>query len=579
MTSADPLPRDTPKRVLLWTGAGVSHPAPTSLPLGGLLTRRALEDLCVPGTLEELEKVSAVLGLVDAKGKPLPPRLEVVLGAAIGAAPGAVADLLHAIIDAPPNDLHELAAAIIGAGGASITVNFDTCIERAINPSSDRPLDDVLHLHGALRSVSDLQHLGAYFHIIEQGLPEEVSEQLDRLLSQATDLWIAGYSASDYFDVRPYVRSLHTRGVDLAGLQVMWIVHEPGADPVELNEYISWLEAAGATVDVERGATDEVLVRLAASAGVSWTPSTYAPTSSADPSKMQQDDPARARVTKRFFDALGYTKGIEDLIDRELVVPSIDDLGRIAWAKGAFNTARRIYRNAPAVSRADRMHRAERTGACFWAQGRLSVAAFVLWRSNGLATACLESLDPGEVNEGLNWLDTCIRTLDHMEKTELRIVPQAEVRRRLRILLPTSLDSLPFDLRARIGEVSTWLMHGTGSDEALAAAASAQEGMAEATALSGNLNYRHREIRDRVSDGERVPPEEYMLLQVHMQEIGAGGDAARVVLIPGAEAAFTMPKVVRDVFSVQFGNWQRLRIVGVFTLKRLRIRAGALQSR
>jgi hypothetical protein len=572
-TSPDPT---DPASIVVWCGAGISAAAPTLLPLGIPLTNQALDELCITGTKDTLAEVANVLGLIDPDGNPIPPRLEVVLGAAIAEAPKAVFSELAPVVSAVPNAVHQRIAGVVRAGGRVLTLNFDTCIEQVLvgRPAGEVP--EVVHVHGAMRTMADLEALGAFFHVIERGLPQAMAGLVDRTLEAADEVWIVGYSASDFFDVRPHIESLAARGVDLSGVRVVWLVHD-SKPPVELDAYASWFRDAGAVFEVLDGWTDALLDQLmdrhgiasAALASPSIPPPPVAPAAEAT-------DEERGRVTARLYRALGYTKGLAQLIDTGAVPSTDEDLGRIAWAEGRYSDSRRAYRRVPVTDRASSMHRIERTGACLWVQGRLIPAAAVLWRNRQVAAECLESLDPDEQREGVNWLDTFVRVLEHMDKTELRLLPKASVRRRLLAMAPTDLGVLPFDLRARLAEAVCWLDGGSGSAAAQAAAHAAREGMREAASFSGNLNYQHRELRVRPAAERKA--QDYVDLRTRMTEIGAHGDAARVILIPGAAGVLDLGDAIASVALVQFGPWQRLRILGTFSLRRAAARV-ALRRR
>jgi hypothetical protein len=492
-----------------------------------------------------------------------------VLGAAIRVAPEAVFALLRPVIDARPNENHRIVASLLAAGGEAVTLNFDTCIEKAAAPATP----EVVHAHGALRDRAHLEDLGAYFHTIESGLPRAMAERLDDVLGRAQQVWIAGYSASDHFDIRPHLRRLAERGVDLTGCTVTWIAHG-GHRPAPLATYGRWFQDAGARWEVLDGDTTEALRGLLDGLGL---PRPAAPGAEPDaaPDPMPPADPrglderTRAAVTAELYRTMGFTAGRKALVGR-LGPPAIEDEAAIAWSEGRYGDARRVWQRLADDDPATALRRRERIAGCFWAQGRLLPAAAVLARSRGAAEAALRSSDAGLVSAGLDWVDTAVRTLEHMDRTELRVLPKGRARARILAMVPEDASRLPFHTRSRHEEVRSWLTAGLGSAEAAAVGDDVREGMLEAASLNGHLNYRHRQLRDRVASGEVVPAADYRTLRRQATELGATGDAARVVLIPGSQRAFSPWAVVTALWSIQLGPWQRLRALARSMLGRLR---------
>jgi len=267
----------------------------------------------------------------------------------------------------------------------------------------------------------------------------------------------------------------------------------------------------------------------------------------------------------------GYTAGRKVVAERAGEV-SIEDEATIAWSEGRYNDARRAWRRLSEDTPALALHRRERIAACLWAQGRLVPAAISLARSQERAAAALRSDDADQVQVGLDWIDTATRLFEHMDRTELRILPKRAARRRILAMVPDDASRLPFHTRSRHQEIRAWLTAGQGSTDATNAVNDVRNGMLEAASLNGYLNYCHRELRDRAKSGKpgSVPREDYLGLQERATKLGALGDAARVVLIPGSEAAFSLWEVTKTVWSVQLGPWQRIRTIGHTAVSRLR---------
>lgn len=566
-----------PDRTLIWLGAGASVNAPTHLPLGEPLTWDALERFCLTSTVERIQAVHTVFGLTRGKD-PLPPRLEVVLETAIGSAPDEVFDLLQPLIDAAPNLVHHLAAYVASQGGEVVTTNFDECVERAGGPSSNPR--SVLHVHGVLRKRADLPTLGAFFNTIERGLPEQTARELDAALSRSSRVVFIGYSASDYFDVRPYLAALAVRGVDLTGCEVVWLAHD-GHRPPDIESYQRWFEAAGATFRIEDANTVAEVEATWDGLGLSRPAVQLASPKTGDVRPMVNEH-TRAWISFRLLEAIGDVQGRADLIDSGLVNPSHNERAAIAWSQGRYTDSLRWNQRAPVTTLADRTYRQERTGACLWAQGRLIPALVVLWRSRPLAVECIESGTDADIAAAAGWIDTTVRTLEHMDRVELKLLPKTAIRQRIRAMIPDDLTSLSFHARVHLEEVRTFLDAGAGSETARGVTGDVRDAMQQAASLAGFVNYRHRELRDLAAAGQTASPEEYRRLWELAEKLGASGDAVRIMFIPGAAAEFTLPDVIRSLFprwfgstGVQFAPWQRVRALGRFSLWRLRERVKA----
>lgn len=222
-----------PERWLLWVGAGVSYPAPSSLPLGIPLTLFALEECCGETVTTNVRRLwaeaNAIIGAPDAP-EPLGrvPRLESILGDVDGVrakSVGSSFDFLmgfRAFIDAPFNQNHLYIAELLRRGVSVVTTNFDTGIEAAYRhltrggdeltlgrefdtpcygSRSDPNVGKVWHVHG---TAQDVRSLGATVAAVKEGMPGGFRDWLDGVLSADSLVIFLGYSASDSFDVNLY---------------------------------------------------------------------------------------------------------------------------------------------------------------------------------------------------------------------------------------------------------------------------------------------------------------------------------------------------------------------------------------
>src|SRR4051812_35045832 len=248
-----------PERTLFWSGAGISVDAPTHGPKGEDLVQRALAHAFLPSVARTLAWYYRTLGTVrERPGLPRrSPRLETVLQVveAVHGEEG-LADLLTDL-DAQPNPLHRFFADHLSRGGSHVTMNFDTCIERA--GRGDWKPGALLHVHGELGSGG----VGATLARIERSLPREIRDPLREMLlaPRIRSIVFVGYSGLDFFDIDPFLASLPTDS--LIGRDVLWIDHQ--SDLLEVEPRRRQLEAlriAGAEVHevqtLTRAALEEV---------------------------------------------------------------------------------------------------------------------------------------------------------------------------------------------------------------------------------------------------------------------------------------------------------------------------------
>jgi|GEM_PF-2357254 len=218
---------------IVWAGAGISFPHPTSLPLGDRLTQFCIRETCGEAVVERVVELWARVKSEVQHVEPSPrfydlPRLETVLGAFADAERGAPQSLqflrgFSSFASAPPNLNHLLLASLVRRGATVVTTNFDLGIERALeSPSGSvvrvvrdegmlrayRPdgagCGEVIHVHGV---ADDVPQLGATLTQVKQGMAEPFRRFLEERLDRGAVLVFVGYSASDAFDVTPYFRS------------------------------------------------------------------------------------------------------------------------------------------------------------------------------------------------------------------------------------------------------------------------------------------------------------------------------------------------------------------------------------
>jgi hypothetical protein len=576
---SDLLARGAPKvfqapvtRTVFWTGAGISADLPTGAPVGNTLADRAMEHCFAAGTADIAADYYQQLRVSRTR-----PRLETLLEVArqVHGLP-ALVDLLSDLRRPPPNGLHEFFAAHASAGGRHITANFDPCIELAAAASGRRA--DVLHFHGSFADDATGDNLGATLARIERGFPADIRDRLTGTMTAAPGqvLVFAGYSGSDFFDVDPFLRQLAAT-TSLAGTVVLWVDHGDGQPRLISGQaaagerqQLGWLSQAGAEVHQVTAPARLVLAALAAAWRLPPPPApAHGAARSWQPSTMLAE-PARQRASLELFALMGLHREVAALLDRH-GGPDCAREWEIAahtwWAAGRYRRASAAWQRArPGDNLAARVARQERIGACQWIRGQYSRAFRTLRHTLNQATmASTDQLDP-ELQ--LQAAETLGRVWVHMRRTpDTRLL--ATRRRRAFILyhLPDAGSGaqprLGTHLQARIQSVRTDLGAPGSNSEPWQAS---QAAFAEYEALHARLNYRHAELRhaNPPADGH-----EFRQLQQDFRVLGAYGDAARVPLIPGGEAAFTVRETLQGLHHLDITWWHRWRLSAGYMAKRL----------
>lgn len=551
------LTRLSPHQILFWSGAGISADGPTSGPLGRNLTDRALDNYFEPGLADDLQNIYQAIGAPDAEVRP---RLETVLDSLVAAyGLDGLADALSDLSTAAPNDVHSFFAAHIDRAGFHITANFDTCIERAA-PGDRRPL----HFHGKLGTDTDLRELGARVSVIENGFPESLEENLDEILSndELKALAFVGYSGSDFFDASPYLAS---RWELLKGKTVVW--HEYGGVEKTLagsecdeHPHLRAARAAGAQVFLVRGLLRESLNELANAWGMRRLP----PAPSRNPTWHRSLSPSAGQKREATL-SLASQMGLRGLIIRlveskggELTHSETGQYADALWGAGRYRDALRawgsVYSDETATSRA---LLTERQGAVMWIRGQYVRAerrlrrALVRWVSPG---------SPIPASIQILLVEAYGRVLVHMRRSpDTRMLVRTdqveralEEAERLRKLLSNKEG---IHIRARVQSLVADL-----SDKDDQQADAHIEEFSQSESLHGWLNYRHHRIRQQAANGILPSKAELCSLISAQQILGAHGDAARVLLLPGAEYAFPPLAAWRAFQGLDITLWHRIRI-------------------
>lgn len=599
---ADQIAARPPDRVMFWSGAGISGPAPTNLPSGWELTQRAFDAFFEAGALDTVLAYHRLVGWLSPTLCPRQParvrlpRLETVLGAAADQDAANVLTVLDDVRSAEPGWMHRCFAAHLRAGGRHVTANFDRCIERTYGDmyGAAAPDDRILHFHGALDTTTTPDQLGATLAQLERGFADEVADRLRAALCGGVEvIVVVGYSGSDFFDVDTAVAGLPPGSLD--GVEVVWVAHGRCAwhelDPAEMDEPFTdtpskppppdargqeppmaqHLRRAGASVRFVCGVTERLLSLVQGRWGLTGVgmidPSGHrhvreiTATSSAE---------HRAAATFMLYRTLGLLPEVDRML-RDGTPPVARDELRVArsdglWEQGRYSDLRRWWARQ---HDADPAQRSERIGAALWTQGRLVPA--LLW----LDLHRRRCIRRGEDTNARLLAEIEGRVVEHMARTpDLAPVARLLARRAVRLIdrrgqdLGVHLHRRRTDLHSSLQDVA-----GFASRDPATAAASRQW-FVEAGNVHAALSYQHRSLRDGYDPAIPAPEltRRYRGQQRRAQIIGSTSAYWRVLLLPGAHRVFTFREAVTGALALQFGWWHRIRLVGRFGWLRLRLR-------
>lgn len=572
-----------PQEVTVLSGAGVSVEGPSSLPTGWELTRRVFDAFFLPGTLDTVLAHHRSVGwltrphcqLATQTVNPRIPRLETVLGV-VARSHGehmvdqAVADVARAV----PNRLHHFFAQHLSHNGGHLTANFDECVESAARIRDLTFADtELLHFHGS--TGPDGGQLGATLERIERGFPPDVAAEFVRLLRKRPVLLVLGYSGSDFFDVDVTFASLGSDA--LAGRSVIWVIHsdhEPhllldkNEDAEPLPQLISTLRAFGAQVDIFCGPTAHVLRHLAFAWG--FDPLGVPEPRDHQPPSLVVDNDMKPVATLALYLEIGLFDQIPTLMNPPpqrapgSLVRSVTSA--TLWEQGRWNDLRRWWVAAHTESTGERASRFERIGACLWVQGRLVPAyLWLTWhrrRNDGEAAIMLAE------TEG--------RVIEHMMRApELRWFARRAAGQMIN-LFGTADQRSGVHLFRRRSDLATSLTSALGSDSGgrTQHAETSSEWFGQAGSVLAWISYRHRHLRDTYST--KIPDDElsrrYREIQALYRSVGSRAGVIRTHLLPGAHRVFSTFEVLAGVFALQYGWWQRVRIIARHVVLRLRRR-------
>lgn len=235
-------------KLVLWLGAGISHPPPSNMPLASEIRSYVIRKLLARQPIREFLSLERQI-LENASQLPFERFVQVV---------DINASVLKTIRDVfrggRPNRNHIFVAKLIACGALKIvlTTNFDLLLEKALRHCNlDRDthynvyfpkrhfsgfdvqnlqLPVILKVHGSADSAKSLR---VTLDVIANSTG---SVALSRILRQIVGnedfhVIVLGYSGSDRFDINPILNTV------LRGGRVSWIKHEPNEMSITKLEY------------------------------------------------------------------------------------------------------------------------------------------------------------------------------------------------------------------------------------------------------------------------------------------------------------------------------------------------------
>ena len=125
-------------------------------------------------------------------------------------------------------------------------------------------------------------------------------------------------------------------------------------------------------------------------------------------------------------------------------------------------------------------------------------------------------------------------------------------------------------LYRRRADLTSSLAAALGGGREQGHAATSSEWFGQAGNILAWISYQHRQLRDSYGDSDNADNlrQEYMKLQRYYDAVGSRSGVTRTHLLPGAHRAFPTREILAGVFDLQYGWWQRFRIVTHHIIRR-----------
>lgn len=238
-----------PEDVIFWSGAGISFPSPSSLPLGDDLTKNVINSFIPLKHLNQINKIFKNGGFLNPYGLEKSSfRLELIIQSIYNILGYKTYDLFDFfnLSSSSVNHYHLFFGSHILRGGTHFTMNLDTGIEKAISILSASNMEKMVvasydlfespyldyfgklvKLHGSIHDTGNYHNLGILLNNIVGGFSPTNSSKILAAMRRCKILVFIGYSGSDWFDVTKFLRTYLPGKIN--PLTIIWIKHSESA--------------------------------------------------------------------------------------------------------------------------------------------------------------------------------------------------------------------------------------------------------------------------------------------------------------------------------------------------------------
>lgn len=230
------------KGTIFFVGSGISHDAPSGLPLGNELTRAIIDWSCGQDIEEAIintwQAASEQISLFNPNLQFQMPRLETICGCIYEMDKimnrKSILNGFLSFSKIPYNCNHYILSEFLRNGADILTTNFDLGIENAYakkyNDFTNALLYEtsvfktnrggmIYHLHGSAND--DIERLGVTISRVKNGLSNGIREHLIEKINSSKRLIFLGYGVVDSFDITPLLESKK-----IAGKNMVFIKHQ-----------------------------------------------------------------------------------------------------------------------------------------------------------------------------------------------------------------------------------------------------------------------------------------------------------------------------------------------------------------
>ncbi len=220
---------EKPSEIVFFTGAGISHNPPSSLPLANEVKLELIETICKRSEKTSINQFYQLhqCQIKEYLGNIFVESIFEIIMFRQGLNEQRVTQIVSDVFSAKsPNNNHIFLARLVKIGCNVISTNFDLLIEEAIKKEFSHNVDvnqltgRIMHIHG---SITNAKSIITTLSLVGQGLPEKIGNELKNALKNKI-LIFAGWSDKD-IDITPM---LFLSNIE----RVYWIDHNGSKDKV-----------------------------------------------------------------------------------------------------------------------------------------------------------------------------------------------------------------------------------------------------------------------------------------------------------------------------------------------------------